>query len=461
MNSRRRASPFFAHSLVLLFIPAVILLLALPIRTSRTLWKHYRILTVSPAETEAEVVSRLGAVGASKIVTQANTSLPRGNSLSPVQPFIDEVNRQRSNWFVHRESNTRFFFLPDEPDLENRVQAALSSLPVTWYLENAGAFYRYFFIPIVLLLVAGLALQKNRGMALITAIPSFLLVYAWNSPSGMLSSAILLVTVIIVSDLLYTGPYLITRTQLLRRITGNLRLLLPLILPMLFALASGSRAFLLFISALTCSVSLLVLYHVPGLRFLRSGKGSTRRLHDVLQIVPMHPETLYRRGFFRKNLFLILTATLAVSTAGTGLFFVTVRGESPFTGNGRLYLPCPSGYTEQTGFSAGTFEEFIRLDRNDSLPDLADFLAVQWKITVFPWKDYRDRLEPPVIGEQMVVQNYVFDEKQGRLAAQTRVVAVFDQEFIGETLSEKATPLEQMLIDQGRFVSGRITGHPE
>ena len=160
----------------------------------------------------------------------------------------------------------------------------------------------------------------------------------------------------------------------------------------------------------------------------------------------MHPETLYRRGFFRKNLFLILTATLAVSTAGTGLLFVTVRGESPFTGNGRLYLPCPSGYTEQTGFSAGTFEEFIRLDRNDSLPDLADFLAVQWKIAVFPWKDYRDRPEPPVIGEQMVVQDYVFDEKQGRLAAQTRVVAVLIRDLSGKRYQKKQRPLNRCLL---------------
>ncbi len=461
MENRRPLSKFFLYVPACICIPALILLLTFPIRTSATLWKQYRILTVSPSKTEADVVSRLAAAGANDIVTQSNALLPRGNRFSPVQPFIDEVNQQRREWFVHQESDTRFFFLPDEPELENRIRKALSTLPIQWYLENADSFYRYFFLPLLFLLAAGLFLQKNRALTFITAIPIFILVYSWNSPAGMVSSGIILATIIVISDLLYTGTFEITPQQLLRRAAGNAILCMPLLLSLFIAIFSGFRAVVLLLSALSCTVSLGIIFHLLPAKFRHLNTRSKHRFHEPFRIVPMHPETLYRQRFFRTKLFFILTGTLLVSSGMATIAFVTGGTEKTFRGNGQLYLPCPSGYTQRTGFSAEAFEEFIQLDRSNSLPDLADFLVVQWKIAVFPWKDYRDCLEPPSLGEKMIVEDYLFDEEQGRLAAHPRVVAVFDHDFIKETLSVKATPLEKMLVDQGRFVSGRITGHPE
>ncbi len=173
----------------------------------------------------------------------------------------------------------------------------------------------------------------------------------------------------------------------------------------------------------------------------------------------MHPQTVYRKHYLNRTLLMTLSGVLLVSGSITSFMFLAGTRKSAFPSEGQLFLPAPSRYTDETGFTPETFEAFLKIRDGSPLPDLSDFLAVQWKMAIFPWTDYRNRLYPPAVGEQMVVYDYLFDEQQGRLMPMPRVVAEFDREFIRNTLAQKSTPLERMLLKQGRFVSGRITRH--
>lgn len=459
MDTTRNVPLFIVYSLIFASIASLLVMLLFPIRSTDTAWKEYRILAVSPPEHEMEIVGMLRSAGIGSIVTESNSMLPRRNPLSPIQPFIDEANRMRSSWFSNPENGLRFFFLPDEPHLEKKMESALAALPASWYLEGTAAFFLFLLVPPLLLLITGYFIQKNRLEVILGAVPAMLLAFSWNNPAGMASASLMICTVVAVSDVIHAGHFEITGRQRLIRMQRNPFLFIPLLVALIIALSCGTRAFLLFSMALAATVSLYVLrYLVPDLPFFSAYRNTSSRYR--FRAVPMHPQTVYRNHYCNKTMLVTLFSILLVSGGITAAIFSTGTGKSAFPAEEQLFLPAPSRYTDQAGFTPETFEAFLQVREDPSLPDLADFLAVQWKITIFPWTDYRNRLYPPAVGEQMVVYDYLFDEQQGRLMPMPRVVAEFDRDFIRNTLAQKATPLEKMLLKQGRFVSGRITRHP-
>ena len=62
-----------------------------PLHSGKTVWKDYRILVVSPANSEAEVLSRLEKAGISDFASQSNTLLRNSTPETPVQPGIAEM----------------------------------------------------------------------------------------------------------------------------------------------------------------------------------------------------------------------------------------------------------------------------------------------------------------------------------------------------------------------------------
>ncbi|HHU36157.1 MAG TPA: hypothetical protein GXZ47_02895 [Treponema sp.] len=438
--------PYVAiSSLFVLCFIALAILMFIPIRSSITLWKDYRVLTVSPPEFEKEVIIGLKAKGLSEIVTESNSMLLPDNTLSPVQPFITEVNNERRRWFSQEKTGERFFFLSDVPDLDRRVTEVLSTLPIIWTLEENGVLFLFPSIILLILLAAGIIIQKNRILLVVSSIPTFILALSWNRPSGMITAMILLSALTVHCDLIFTGNFSLTAVQRLRRLLKNLFVLLPVVLLIPFAFLINVRAGVLLLASLAFSIALIALFHILS------------AINKPLGFVPMHPKTLYRPNFFNKKLIVILSVTLVICSTTGMIFFAAHTGKLAFSKNQELYLPTPSGYTDQTGFTPEALQAFSTAKPDDSLPDLSDFLAVQWKIAVFPWQDYRNNVNPPQIDEQMLIEEYVFNDEIGMLQATPRVVATFDREFIKRTLAEKSTPLEEMLIQQGQFVSGRIT----
>lgn len=459
MDTHRNIQLHIVLSLVAAGIASVLVMLLFPIRSTNTAWKDYRILAVTPPDHEMEIVARLGSAGIGEMVTESNSMLPRGNPLSPIQPFIDEANRMRCSWFTDPDTGLRFLFLPDEPNLEQRIQPALATLPLSWYLEGTSSFFLFLLAPPLLLLAAGLFVQKNRLSGVLSALPAILLAFSWNNPPGMISASFMICTAIAVSDVLGSGHFEITGLQRLIRLKKNPLLFIPVLFALIIAFFSGTRALFLFLATLVASVAFILLrYIVPAMPFFTAYR--TRSSGYRFRCVPMHPQTVYRGGYFNMAVLMPLFVILVVSGSITAIMFFSGFQKSAFPAEEQLFLPAPSRYTDETGFTPETFEAFLQVRDDPSLPDLADFLAVQWKMTIFPWTDYRNRLYPPAVGEQMVIYDYLFDEQQGRLMPMPRVVAEFDREFIRSTLARKSTPLEEMLLRQGRFVSGRITRHP-
>lgn len=459
MESSRNTPFFVLYSLVFISIASGIIMVLFPVHTTDTCWKEYRILAVSPPDHEQELVTRLSTAGIGHIVTESNSMLPRGNPLSPVQPFIDEANRLRSRWFYNPESGLRFFFVPDTPHLERVIESAFASQPVSWYLEGTASFFLLLLVPPLLLIAAGLFVQKNRLAGVLGSVPAVILAGTWNTMAGMTGASLIVCTVIALSDVLHEGSFELTGPQRVERVKRNPFLFSPVLVALVIALFNGGHSFALFFMAIlaTGSVFLLV-YLVPAVPVFSEYLGLLHRRR--FRCVPIHPHTLYRSGHVNRSMIVILAGVLILSGAPSAILSSTGSGKSSFSGEECLYLPIPAGYTDQVGFTPETFESFLRIRSDSELPDLADFLAVQWKMTIFPWTDYRNRLYPPAVGEQMVVYDYLFDEQQGRLLPMARVVAEFDREFIKKTLAGNTTPLEKMLLEQGRFVSGRITRHP-
>ena len=97
-----------------------------PLHSGKTVWKDYRILVVSPANSEAEVLSRLEKAGISDFASQSNTLLRNSTPETPVQPGIAEINRKRARLFSDPEPDLRFVFLKNASFLDRRVGEAFS-----------------------------------------------------------------------------------------------------------------------------------------------------------------------------------------------------------------------------------------------------------------------------------------------------------------------------------------------
>lgn len=432
-------------------------LAAVPDVGSRSIWKGYRVLAL-PAETdEAEVVSRLSAAGIRDFATSSNSIIENDSRMAPAQPFLAKKNAELSTWFVDAERGTRFMYLRDNPFLEDRVARAFSLSSFSWYLEGKP---RTSALPAILfaayLVVLGIFSSQRRTF-LSAAIP-FALLAAKCSDAFFFGS----VSAAAYGIFLLCGLFEAEQTGLPRghravRLKRSPFALAPLIISAALAVFSKSGFGGSFLLTLACSASLSVF---SGLCYAKLSERLERaRLHPKFRPDYMSPDTLDRGKIGKRELF--LSIPVPVLFVASVFIFGFVVPPSGAQGDDRfrvLYIPSPSGYTSPSGFNVEGYASATESRGTEGIPDLAWFVAVRWNLEMAPWRRLDEKILDPVPGTVVKTTEYTLDAN-AIIRSEEKNKGTFDSSFIKKAVSDPATPIEKLLVAQGRFVTVSPTRH--
>ena len=426
-----------------------------PVASSVTAWKGYRVLSVSPSDREREMLDILAKRGIRDYVTESNSPVKNTNDLAPVQPFISVYIAERNRWFRDQESDIRFVYLDDTSFSDGRLLQALSDGGFSGRLEEGDGMLFFPLLILVALCAVGIAMVRNRAMLVVAALPFLAYSLSGNRVHGFFSAVIALSSVILLADILDPGRFLLSGRQIAARISGNPLVLVPVAGALAVSFADSLHLGLLFLSCLVLSVSCAFLYR--ELRSVVTGRLSRHRLHPKFKPLPMNPGTMYRKRFINKRL-LITVASFAVLSLATGGVLFTVRVRKPASDSRVLSIPAPSGYTGVSGFPLEGYRELMSMKDGKELPDLGDYVAFKWKMTVFPWLSIHGEPASPVPGDVVEIQDFIAAEN-GVITPTARRIGKFDEAFVRDALHTDTTPLERMLLRQGRFATASYTRH--
>ena len=452
MKSVKEKNVLIAIFAGIICLSGVLILALFPLHTSFSVWKGYRVLTVSPADNEQDVFTRLSKSGIVDYATESNSLLGGVAKEAPVEPFLADINRIRSSWFVNPDQNLRYFFIRDTSFLDKKVQKAFTGSKNFWYLEETGGFT---LIPCILslcLLTAGLLCSKNRFYQVFCSVPSILLTLSYNRTSGFLAALFFLLTIILTARVLDFHDVQLTQYQIRYRIRRYFYFFIPVPLAMLFAFHDGIHAGLLVSATLFSAVAAIIPAHI-----------TVRAINEAIEKQRLHPRFIpavmnqkARSGFLPDKRIagcILLTAVFALT--GTVLFSFKAPAKEIHAGR-ELYIPAPSGYTRHTGFDLAGYTELVSARQGAALPDLGDFLAAQWNIRTYPWRRLQDPITTPAAGSSVDYVWYSVD-RNGIISGKSKTMYVFDTGFIRKTLSSDVPQLEKMLIRQDRYVTVNLT----
>ncbi len=435
-----------------LALACVACLAAFPVDSGKTLWSGYRALVVSPASSEAEVISRLQKAGITEFATESNTLLSNTSDEAPVQPYLAKLNEERSRWFTDREQDLRFVFLRNASFLDKKVERAFSDASLFRHLERGAENPGTQAIALLILLATGLATRGNRPFQVACAIPCFMLSASFARPFGTLSAITLLWGIIALAGSLTAGGLAIdARKAFLIAIRDRIALSC-LALSLALAAFGGFHGIALALAAGTAALSLVF----PVTKVVSAARSiiDRKRLHPRFKAVSI-AGTGYAGRRTASRYALPLAACLSAIAGITAL--VVSQPQARSTNDSRvLYIPAPSRYTRHAGFGIEGYAELKSLRKDSSLPDLGDFVAAQWYIRTAPWRRVQDPVVPPEPGDTADYTWYRSDDS-GVVTGSARTMCTFDAGFIRKTLADDSTDLERMLLGQGRFVTVEMT----
>lgn len=434
------------------FLPGVFF----PVSSTTTIWNGYRILAVTPVDCESLVNSILDNTGLKGYVSESNSKVFKACDYAPIQPFLKDEYTRRSQWFSN--GTHRFFYLPD--NVSNRVLSRLlADTGLDWSLEEGQQ--PSLITPILLGILTAIFVffSTNRIALLVTATPFIAFSYFVHRGEGFFISILALLALFWIMDLLSKGKFALDSRLIQQRLKKNPLRFLPFCPPLILTPLVSIHITTLYLAAILSSCGLYMSYLlIHGMidQALRS-----TRLHTPFIPAAITPNRRYRTySINRRQIQVVALPVIGVLVCGLILYIqpsLGFSGSNSINTRRELSLPTPTGYTVSAGFTPERFESFRNSRPKECLPDLSDFILVQWKMTIFPWISVHDAIEQPVPGETVVISDYGIDET-GSITTTSRVIASFDESFIRTILKERVTPLELLLLKQGRFVSVTSTG---
>lgn len=424
---------------------------------SRSIWKGYRVLAI-PAETEeAEVVSRLSDAGIREFATSSNSIIENNSRMAPAQPFLAGKNAELASWFIDAERGTRFLYLRDNPFLDDRVARAFSPPAFSWYLEGKT---RTSALPAIVftayLVVLGIFSSQRRTF-LSAAIPFAFFSVKCTDALFFGSAVAAAYGIFLLCELLEAEQTGLPRGHRAIRLRKSPLTLTPLILSAALAACSRSGFGGTFLLTLALSVSLSVF---TGLSYAKlSARRERARLHPRFRPEYMSPDTLDRGKIGKRELYLSMPVP-ALLIASIFIFGFVVP-PSGTQGDDRfrvLYIPSPSGYTSPSGFNVEGYASATEARAMEGIPDLAWFVAVRWNLEMAPWRRLDEKILDPAPGTVVKTTEYALDEN-AKIRAEEKTRGTFDSSFIRKAVSDPATPIEKLLVAQGRFVTVSPTRH--
>lgn len=431
---------------------SLLALFLFPVHSGKTCWTGYRVLVVTPANKEAEVVSRLDKAGITDYASEANSQLANSSPEAPIQPYLSRLNDERSRWFTDDEHNTRFVYLKNLPFLDNRIEKAFTGSDLAYYLEkNSGMLFAQS-LALILLLCVGLFTRSNRAYQFFCAIPSFMLSVYYCQIPGFLASVALLWGTLELAGSVDTQRLLLNSRQLLNILIRKRMYALFFLVALVFGALRGFHGFFLVFLAILASAALPI--PVSKLVEIYRKSRNRKRLHPRFEPLAISGGSVLPVNVTNLKYALPLAALL---TAGIGIPLLVMRSPSHKTDESRvLYIPAPSRYTRHAGFGVDGYSELTALRSKQALPDLGDFVAARWIIRTAPWRRIQDPVLAPEAESTAEYVSYQMDEA-GIITGKKRIMDTFNTGFIKKSLVVDSTRLEKMLLKQKRFVTVELT----
>ncbi|HNY21309.1 MAG TPA: hypothetical protein PKO22_04070 [Treponemataceae bacterium] len=423
-------------------------LFAFPSHGGATVWKGYRVLSVPKSVPEAAVSGRLDSAGIHKYVTESNSLLVPNSPEAPILPFLAEANARRSRWFSSEDSDSRLLYLEDLSALDMRAVKAFREADFSWNLETGGGSNPIAPLCTVFFALTVVILSKKKAQNALICLPFILFSLNCDRISGIICAIVAISSAVSLARFLIPDFMIFTPHQIAHRFRANPLLFLFPIVPLLVGLIGGPTQTIMLAVTGFISVALLILtQYIPEnyRNILRK-----KRLHPAFRPVAITGSA----GQVKIDIRFLLRLTIPAAIALTAGITLTVMA-APSTNekySKELYLPVPSGYTHARGFGVEGFTELEGNKNPDGIPDLADFVGIAWNMRAYPWKKIREPLVTPKQGDTLERVRYSADDS-GVITAASETFATFNDEFIRKALNDDGTPLERMLMRQGRFVS--------
>lgn len=421
-----------------------------PLHSGKTIWTGYRVLIVSPASSEAEIVSRLKKAKITAYATEANSLLSNSSPEAPVQPNLVEFNSARARWFSDPEHDLRFVYLKNAPFLDGKIHDAFSGSSAYHYLERNAGTTRIQSLALIILLVVGLILRPNRLFQVFCAVPCVVLSLVFCRVTGFLASVALLLGIIELCGSVNARGLTLSVRQVARILAKKRTSLLFFPVALALASLSGFHGFLLALLAIVAALGLTI----PAMRIRRAARALIRskRIHPHFEPVAISGDSLIAR---KATGYTLEIAALLSAALGVGMLLLLTP--SLQTGENRvLYIPAPTRYTHHAGFGIEGYSELQGLRGQTAIPDLGDFVAAEWIIRTAPWRRIQDPVQAPEAGASADYVWYQADAA-GIITGKKRTMFTFNTRFIKNTLDTEGSLLERMLLRQNRFVTVELT----
>ncbi len=423
-------------------------LFAFPIHGGVTVWKGYRVLSVPKSVPEETVCGLLNSAGIHKYVTESNSLLVPKSPEAPILPFLAEANARRSGWFSSKESESRLVYLEETSALDTRAAKAFRNADFSWNLETGGGTNRAVPLSTAIFALVIVFLGKKKARGALISMPFILMSLNCDRIPGFIAAILATCSALCLARVLVPDSMTYTPRQIAQRFRNKPLLFVFILFPLLVGLSGGLiQTIQVAVSGVTAIALLTIAEHIP--EKIRN-MVRKKRVHPVFKPMAITGLAGYAKLDTR---FLIGLALPALITLITGVAF-TVLSATPTNANysKELYLPVPTGYTHARGFGVEGFTELERSKNTDGIPDLADFVGIAWNMRAYPWKKIREPFTSPKPGDTLERIRYSADES-GVITAASETFATFNDEFIRNALNDDGTPLERMLMRQGKFVS--------
>lgn len=410
-------------------------------------WKSWRVLGYPKNTPESALVDSLERVGIENFASFSNSRiLAKKDEILPLG-LLESENSRRSAWFSHGE--TAYLYIKDRVDLERKLEEALNGKVSDWFLEGEGGF-----LPILALLpipawIILFLFSKNRKLSLTALLPAILLPFSLNRWPGLGASVLMLLGTFIAAEYVPSTPLKEPLREQLARVFRSpyLAAVILLSIPLFFFVIPSSAIRILLAFALFGILNCLI----PAIHEFIEAKIGSARVHPRFQPLRM---AAYRE---KPRLPLIIKAfTLSILVFGAGFAGQAVMPRKTGNPSGVLSYPIPARYNAPGGFNAEAYDSFMSVRDDKGLPDLGDFLVLRWSIDTFPWRRLQNPWIKPVKGEAVYYTEYRI-ASDGKITGFPKAMETFDSAYIRRVLLEESTPLERMLMDQGRFVSAKMT----
>lgn len=419
----------------LLAIFLVTLLFFFRFQTISSVWKNFRIVAVPVTVGEEVVLSTLDNLGFSEVISASSKTFISKNNMTPYVPVLDSYEQNLSNLFFDKSKNYSVYYLRETKDIDKKLLQLKKSVDSSWRIEqNSNIVYFSLIIPFVLSAIFFI-FSKKKFLFLLLQLP--FLVFCFTST--IFSSVVVasLSTVVF-----FYIQYFWQKPGWIKCILTDFVVISFVFLIFVVAVLGGLKGFLLFLCALVSSALVFVIFYWAHKQnnhslfiFINSAQSCVFPLRQKIQFCGVALVCLFvLSGFFIiKN-----------------QFFAT-------GGLRNLTLPVPIEVIEVTDFSINSYQNFLALSESqNTMCNLVDFVSVSWQTEIFPFVTLHSDMPPAVLGSEVVIPSFEYEEKTGTVSVKQKIMYTFD-DFYLDTLLQKlentvSLYVENLLLLQQKFV---------